>query len=106
MTALRLVPPACEFCAVVRAGGPFVLRNPAAVVLRPTTKLARRHYLVLPRDHVAYLHELRDDLYRSGHLLQLLALAARTLDAPTYRVHAGGPGVARVAHLHFHLLGG
>lgn len=102
---------ACLFCRIVSGD------IPARTVHETTTTLAFHdvnpqgptHLLVVPRQHVASLHETTDPAL----LGQLLAAARDVaeqegLATAGYRVviNTGGHGGQTVGHLHLHVLGG
>lgn len=112
-TPRSLDPPAdCIFCRIARGEIPATLVHDGAevVAFRDLNPQAPTHILVIPRRHLASLHEAGD----SPALLGTLLAAARTiaegegLAEPGYRVVINhGPDAGQsVAHLHLHVLGG
>ncbi|MDO8425737.1 MAG: histidine triad nucleotide-binding protein [bacterium] len=67
------------------------------------------HVLVIPKRHVAALHEVDDDALAGALVWAVRAIVADAGIAQTgYRVvtNAGEHGGQEVAHLHLHILGG
>ena len=100
----------CLFCRLVAGEIPStrVLETPEVLAFRDIHPQAPVHVLVVPRVHVASLHELTD-VRIAGALLAAAAEVARTerLDAgwrliANTREHGG----QEVHHLHLHVLGG
>lgn len=100
----------CLFCRLVAGEIPStrVLETPEVLAFRDIHPQAPVHVLVVPRVHVASLHELTD-AGLAGALLAAAAEVARTerLDAgwrliANTREHGG----QEVHHLHLHVLGG
>ena len=100
----------CVFCRIAAGEIPAekVREDEATVAFRDIQAQAPTHVLVIPRAHVASLHELEDPTL-AGALLLAASEVARSegleegwrLIANT-RTHGG----QEVDHLHFHVLGG
>lgn len=101
---------ACIFCQISNGSIPskLVHDDEHVIAFRDIRPQAPTHILVCPRQHVASLWELEDELL-AGRLLSVAARVARAegleqgwrLIANT-RDHAG----QEVQHLHLHVLGG
>lgn len=101
---------ACIFCQISNGAIPskLVHDDEHVIAFRDIRPQAPTHVLVCPRQHVASLWELEDELL-AGRLLSVCARVARAegleqgwrLIANT-RDHAG----QEVQHLHLHVLGG
>lgn len=100
----------CVFCKIVAGEipGERVFEDEWVVAIRDIQPQAPSHLLVLPREHVASLWELRDEAL-AGKLLFAAAEVARQegLEAGwrligNTRAHGG----QEVDHLHLHVLGG
>ena len=101
----------CLFCRIVRGEIPakLVAATDECIAFRDINPQAPVHVLVIPRDHVASLDELRD-----GALLGRVGLFAADIArregiaGSGYRtvINTGSDGGQSVGHLHMHLLGG
>jgi histidine triad (HIT) family protein len=105
--------PACLFCKIVAGTVPaqIVLENEHVLAFRDIHPAAPVHALVIPREHIAGVHDVSP-----GHAAMLgrLVLAARDvaeqlgLAEGGYRLvmNQGADGGQSVFHLHCHVLGG
>jgi histidine triad (HIT) family protein len=103
----------CLFCRIVEGKLPakIVYEDDRAVAIQDIHPQAPVHLLVLPRKHVASLHDARsEDEALLGHLFLVAAQLARErgLDAKGYRsvVNNGAWAGQSVFHLHVHVMGG
>lgn len=105
--------PSCIFCRIAKKELPSELmhEDEQCVAFRDVNPQAPVHWLIVPKRHIARLHDLtQSDQSLLGHLL----LTARSLAeragvaASGYRlvVNNGDDGGQTVPHLHLHLLGG
>lgn len=103
----------CLFCNIVekKIPGDIVYEDEHAVAFRDIRPVAPTHVLVVPRKHLAAIHDLTaHDAATVGHVL----VAARKiadqlgLTAAGYRlvVNDGDAAGQTVHHIHVHLLGG
>lgn len=103
----------CLFCSVLEKKIPadFVYEDEHAVAFRDIRPMAPTHVLVIPRKHIAAIHDLADeDVVTIGRVM----LAARTvarkegLEAGGYRlvINDGDAAGQTVHHVHVHVLGG
>lgn len=101
----------CVFCKVARGdfGTNLVAETDRCVAFPDIDPKAPVHILVIPRDHMSSLAELRDPSL-AAELLMLCGAVARAqgVEASGYRVvtNTGHDGGQSVAHLHFHVIGG
>ena len=103
----------CIFCRIVRGEIParIVHQDDLAVAFHDVNPQAPTHILVVPRQHLASLHECgAADAPLLGHLLTTargLAVSGG-LHPSGYRIvlNTGAEAGQTVFHLHFHLLGG
>jgi histidine triad (HIT) family protein len=101
----------CIFCKIARGDfeTEFVAENERCVAFRDINPHAPVHVLVVPRDHIASVTELRDREI-SADLLFLCADVARKFDVADsgFRVMTNtGPDAGQsVDHLHMHVVGG
>ncbi|MBI2821399.1 MAG: histidine triad nucleotide-binding protein [Acidobacteria bacterium] len=103
----------CIFCKIVRGECPakIVFEDSDTVAFRDIHPQAPTHILVVPRRHVASLHDCspRDEAML-GHALQVARDLAEEegLKESGYRVvlNTGAGAGQSVLHLHFHLIGG
>lgn len=103
----------CLFCKIARGEIPCskVYEDELVMAFRDIAPQAPEHVLIIPRQHIANLHEAQkaDDVV----LARLLRVAAQVaeglgLQASGYRLAAncGAHACQSVAHLHLHILGG
>jgi histidine triad (HIT) family protein len=103
----------CIFCRIVSGEipGDRVYENDTVVAFRDIQPLAPTHVLIVPREHISSVSDLRDD---DGAIAGALLLAARVvadqegLTENGYRVVTNtGPWAGQtVDHIHLHVLGG
>ena len=103
----------CLFCNVLEKKIPadVVYEDEHALAFRDIRPVAPTHVLVIPRKHIAAIHELADD---DADLMGKVILAARNvakkldLEAKGYRlvVNDGDQAGQTVHHIHVHVLGG
>jgi histidine triad (HIT) family protein len=108
-----LSPTDCLFCRLVAGEiqATVVRSDERTLAFRDINPQAPIHVLVVPREHVSSLDEVRDD---QGDLLGALFLAARDvarqegLAEDGYRtvLNVGADGGQTVPHVHVHVLGG
>jgi histidine triad (HIT) family protein len=103
--------PACLFCRIVAGEIPaqIVYETPDLIAIRDINPQAPVHAVIIPREHVASLNELRDHAVAG----QLAAAAAAIAERDGYAergyrtvVNTNGDGGQTVNHLHMHLLAG
>ena len=102
----------CLFCKIVEGAIPStpVFQDDRVYAFADINPQAPVHVLVVPREHIASLHDT-DDSHRAllGHLMGTAAEIARKKKlGKGYRVvvNIGGDGGQTVDHLHLHVLGG
>jgi histidine triad (HIT) family protein len=103
----------CLFCQIVRKELPAkeLFRDDEIVAFDDIRPVAPTHVLVIPREHIASVHDITD---AQGPLLARMIEVAnriadeRKIDREGYRlVFNKGPQAGQsVYHLHLHLLGG
>lgn len=103
----------CIFCKIVRGEIPSarVAENERAIAFDDISPKAPIHTLVIPRQHVAFLHDATNadgELLAECVLLCNEVARVKGIAESGYRVIANdGPDSGQeVAHLHFHVLGG
>jgi histidine triad (HIT) family protein len=101
----------CLFCRIIRGEIPakLVAYNEWCVAFRDINPQAPVHILVIPREHVGSLDELRDaELFGRIGLLAAEIARAEGIASSGYRtvINTGAEAGQSVAHLHMHLLGG
>ncbi len=98
----------CAFCRIVAGTEPahVVLESAAAIAFLDARPLLKGHVLLVPRDHVATLPEVSDEV-----LLPLMSMARRLATAVLDGLGAEGSFVAlnntvsqSVPHLHVHVV--
>jgi histidine triad (HIT) family protein len=101
----------CLFCKIIRREIPatIVAEDEHSVAFRDIGPQAPTHILVVPRQHVSTLDEVKDPLM-IGHAMAMAAELARKeklVDAGYRTVINTNAGAGQtVFHLHVHLLGG
>ncbi len=106
------VPGDCLFCGMVAGDVPaeHVADNDTAIAVRDINPVAETHVLVIPRRHVASLHDVTTA--DAGLLTGTVALAQQVAEqegvAAGYGVatNVGRAGGQSIFHLHFHVIGG
>lgn len=103
----------CLFCKIFAGEVPAkeVFRDPEIVAFEDIRPVAPTHVLVIPKEHIPSVHELKAE---HGRLLSRMLDVAnrvadeRKIDRDGYRlVFNKGPQAGQtVYHLHLHLLGG
>ena len=103
----------CLFCRIVQGTIPadIVFQDEHALAFRDINPQAPVHILIIPKRHVASLHEsVREDRDLLAHLLFLCKDTAHRqgLAESGYRVvtNVGRDAGQTVFHLHLHVLGG
>ena len=101
----------CLFCRIVRKEIPaaIVAENGHCVAFRDINPQAPTHVLVIPRQHVASLNDVKDTTL-IGHMHLLAAQIAKTegLSERGYRtvINTNADAGQTVFHIHLHVLGG
>ncbi len=103
----------CLFCSVLEKKIPadVVYEDEHAVAFRDIRPVAPTHVLVVPRKHIAAIHDLTE---ADAPLMGRVMLAARTvahkegLEPTGYRlvINDGDAAGQTVHHIHVHILGG
>ena len=103
----------CLFCRIIDRQAPakIVYEDEQVVAIEDIHPQAPVHLLVLPRKHLASLHEVSaEDEPVLGRLLTVAAKLARgrRLDVKGYRtvINTGALAGQSVFHIHVHVLGG
>ncbi len=103
----------CLFCNIVAGAIPaqFVLETEHAIAFRDIRPVAPVHALVIPKRHVAGVHDMTaDDMQLLGQLMLASRDTAEKLGLADggYRlvINQGADAGQSVAHLHCHVLGG
>ena len=103
----------CLFCKVVAKEIPaaILFESAEAVVFRDIHPAAPTHFLVIPRKHIASVHEAKpEDAALLGHLLMAARDVAEKegLADDGYRlvINTGLNAGQSVFHIHVHVLGG
>ncbi|MGH9447633.1 MAG: histidine triad nucleotide-binding protein [Terriglobia bacterium] len=103
----------CLFCRIGRREIPakIIYEDESTLAFEDINPQAPVHVLVVPRQHLASLREMKpEDELGVGHLLAVAAALAREkgVEGNGYRavVNSGTWGGQTVSHLHVHLLGG
>jgi histidine triad (HIT) family protein len=101
----------CLFCKIVRKEIPaaIVAENEHCVAFRDINPQAPVHILVIPREHVASLNEVKDSPV-IAHMASMAAELAKSegVSERGYRtiINTNADGGQTVFHIHLHLLGG
>jgi histidine triad (HIT) family protein len=102
----------CIFCKIVQGQIPatFVYEDETVVAFTDLNPQAPTHILVIPREHLGSLAEVKEeDAPMLGHLQMAAAKVARLAGlGGGYRtvINTGHDGGQTVMHLHIHVLGG
>jgi len=107
------MPEECLFCRIVAGEIPadFVYRDDEVVAFRDIHPVASTHILLVPREHIGSMNELRPEheALMGRMMLRIGALADQEGVAQGgFRVvvNNGPDGGQVVPHLHLHLIGG
>jgi histidine triad (HIT) family protein len=102
----------CIFCKI-RDGvipSPKVYEDELMFIISDISPKAKRHYLMIPKKHYAFLSDMTDDdaVDLARCLKKLPSLAGKLGLEGGYRViiNQGGDAGQTVFHLHVHILGG
>jgi len=103
----------CTFCKIIRGGksADFLYQDESLVVFKDIHPHAPVHLLIVPREHIRSLNDLKeqdkDIIFKMVVIAKEMA-KEQSIAAPGYRlvfnVEWGGGQV--IFHLHLHLLGG
>lgn len=103
----------CLFCRIASGEVPaeLVYSDDDVVAFRDISPQAPTHLLIIPRKHIASVHELEsEDTELMGALVQVASVLAAEegIAEDGYRmvVNAGADGGQTVFHIHLHLMGG
>lgn len=101
----------CLFCRIVRKEIPakIVAEDDHCVAFRDINPQASTHVLVIPREHVASLNDVKNAaLVGQMHLLAAEIARAEGLAERGYRtvINTNADAGQTVFHIHLHLLGG
>ena len=103
----------CVFCKIMRGEIPsdMVYEDSFCFAFRDIHPMAPKHILVVPRDHIGGMNEIkRDNSSIMGNLFTAVAKIARSegIAESGYRVvcNCGQDAGQTVNHLHLHLMGG
>ena len=102
----------CLFCRIIAGEIPSskVYEDETVYAFRDIDPKAPVHFLVLPKEHIASVAEIRpENAGIVAHIFEVIAqIAARDGFSQGYRVvtNVGEQGGQSVAHLHFHVLAG
>jgi len=103
----------CIFCKIVAGDIPsdILYRDESVIAFRDIDPQAPVHVLIVPKEHIAYLSDFREEHSAlAGHMVAVANRLARSEDIVDsgYRlvINCGEQGGQLVPHLHMHLLGG
>lgn len=102
----------CLFCKIVAGAIPSdkVLETDEVLSFRDINPEAPTHVLVIPKRHVASIHELReadaDELAKIFAVIRKVAEQEGVGDGYRVVTNVGATAGQSVFHLHFHVLGG
>jgi histidine triad (HIT) family protein len=104
--------PDCLFCKILAGEIPSdkVVENDSAYAFRDINPGAPTHVLVIPRRHVASVHDLTtgdgDELAQVFEVVRAVAEQEGVADGYRVVTNVGAKAGQSVFHLHFHVLGG
>jgi histidine triad (HIT) family protein len=103
--------PGCIFCKILKGEIPStkVYEDADLFAFRDINAQAPNHVLVIPREHLASVDELRpENAALGGKLLMAGAKIAKQLGTPSYRLvlNTGAEAGQTVFHIHLHVLSG
>lgn len=101
----------CIFCQIINKEIPTqtVFEDERVLVFKDIQPKAKIHFLIVPKEHISSLQEVKDSVLFS-QLLQTAKTVAKkfSLDKNGYKIiiNVGQGGGQTVFHLHLHLLSG
>jgi histidine triad (HIT) family protein len=103
--------PGCVFCRIVRGEIPAktVYETPELIAIQDANPQAPVHVLIMPREHLTSLNDVRDPALIGAMSAAATAIARRDGYADRgYRtvVNTNQDGGQTVSHLHMHLMAG
>jgi histidine triad (HIT) family protein len=102
--------PNCMFCKIIDRQIPakVVIENDHAFAIRDVNPQAPTHILILPKNHIANIGEVKDEQLLGRLFLTATEVAVSEGLDNGYRivVNTGNHGGQTVFHLHLHLMGG
>jgi len=108
--------PDCIFCKIISGGipAPRILEDEHAIVVRDIQPQAKKHFLVIPKKHIASLADAFADRKQGQETVAQLFNLAHTLVEKEgllpggYRsvINTHADGGQTVFHIHLHILGG
>ena len=102
----------CIFCKIIKGEIPAtrLYEDKHMLIIEDINKLAKKHYLLIPKNHYALLQDakLRDQLSLGKSLMRLPKLLKELGLENGYRliINQSDDAGQTVKHLHIHLLGG
>lgn len=103
----------CIFCRIAAGEVPanFLYQDKEIIAFPDIHPMAPKHILILPREHITSLADLKEkDLPLMARLIKVANQLARQegIDKSGYRIaiNSGRDGAQAIPHLHIHLLGG
>ncbi len=103
----------CLFCRIIAGQVPanFVYHDDHVVAIRDIDPQAPTHVLIMPREHIAYLTDIRSEheflvsrlIYTANEVARREGVAESGF---RLSINTGREGGQVVPHIHFHLLGG
>lgn len=101
----------CLFCRIIRKEIPatMVAEDEHCLAFRDINPQAPTHVLVIPKQHIARLGEVRDpDIVGRMHMLAAQIAASEGIAERGYRtvINTNAEAGQTVFHIHLHLLGG
>ena len=98
----------CIFCKILKGEIPskFVYEDDYCFAINDINPKAKKHILVIPKEHVESLNEVKDmDLIK--HLFEAIKEINKKLDIKEFKtlINTGKDAGQEVFHLHIHILG-
>ena len=112
MSEVKNYDPECLFCRIIAGEIPStkVYEDDLCFAFRDIAPQAPTHILVIPKTHIASLHEITaENAALAAHILTVIpSIAAAEGLTGGYRIvsNIGDDAGQTVRHLHFHILGG
>ena len=99
----------CIFCKIANGEIPtdFVYQSSSVVVFKDINPQAPTHLLVVPKEHIETLNDLKDDKL-AAELINAIQQATKKLGIREYRtvINTGKSAGQEVFHLHIHIMAG
>ena len=92
----------CLFCKLSKDKQNMVLENEHVFVLLDRFPLSDEHFLIIPKTHVAFMHEL-ENVYLE-EIIKMIKYLVKRLKITKYNIVNNNQFYQIIFHVHFHLV--